>query len=248
MQKCPFIFFYTTARRHWYNIYSCLAFVPRPCIISKCIFHYTAKGLVDIPVPPLLSSSVNLGGSLSENEALSEKDEDLHFIIKCKGTKTLETLYRGEHHKHSERGVWERRGAGLKRPSRQWNLADASPTPVDLRSFVSEPTKLLWLSADSQSNLYMQDVCFLLPEKHPSHFSQSSTLNFIAEHTKKEGKETKQKTNTVQSFCFLFLVSFLLTSLPVSSLLDTTRWIRRFVVVEKLRVAEEYFFKKSKKR
>lgn len=119
-------------------------------------------------------------------------------------------------------------------PSRLWKLAAGvashripSPNPSDpcrpgyLRSFISEPTKMLWLSAVSQSNLCMQDVCLRVPEKQSRQTSLSLQPQIITVEHKKKRERTETftlKTNTVQSFWLLFSASFFLTSLPVSCL------------------------------
>lgn len=49
--------------------------------------------------------------------ALAERDRDPRFMMKCKGRKTLETLYDDGHSRHRERERGERtavREAGLK--------------------------------------------------------------------------------------------------------------------------------------
>lgn len=95
---------------------SCLAFVPRPCIISKGASLHKKSSSLHRRFPSHPPSSVNSGGSLRENEAApAERDQDLHFITKCEGMKTLETLYAGEHRKHRARGESGReKGRGVR--------------------------------------------------------------------------------------------------------------------------------------
>ncbi len=120
-----------------------------------------------------------------------------------------------------------------------------SPNPSDpcrpgyLRSFISEPTKMLWLSAVSQSNLCMQDVCLLVPEKQSRQTSLSLQPQIITvDHKKKERERERTETFTLKTkilsslsgFCFPRLSFWPHFLFPV--FLDTTRWIRRFVVCE----------------
>lgn len=91
--------------------------------------------------------------------------------------------------------------------------------PGYLRSFISEPIKMLWLSSVSQSNLCMQEVSLLGPDNQ----SRWRSLDLLYEplvrtETKKKEVGKRSRWKQIMSSLSGFFTSFLLTSLPVSCL------------------------------